>query len=313
MAADVAVIAALVASVGFGVNAVVVQLGMARIGSPGNLSPAFAASFIITATSVVFFWLLVLASGGLPELSARLLAPFIITGIFYPAAFRFLYYKGIDRIGASVAGTAVAANPAVAAVLAVAVLGEAVTPSLGLGLVCIIAGGSLLQIAKQRGDTGSGATDVIVEELKSASAWDLVYPLGAMTAAGAGAVVISAGLNAFPHPVVATAVTQTTALSVFLWAILSSKTLQQDVKTCVQHRAVTVLFIFAGALLTVAWLSQFVALQTGEVVVVIPLVNTNPLVIVVLTYALARQFPRSPRVIAGIVTLVFGATLIQAF
>jgi drug/metabolite transporter (DMT)-like permease len=42
-------------------------------------------------------------------------------------------------------------------------------------------------------------------------------------------------------------------------------------------------------------------------------VNTYPLVIAAVSYALARQLPRSPRVVAGIVAIVVGASLMQAF
>jgi len=313
MIVEAGIVAALAASVGFGLNAVVVQIGIRKITSQGESSPAFAASFIITVTSVLFFWLLIGISGDLPPMSLPLLAPFIITGIFYPAAFRFFYYKGIDRVGASVAGTTVAANPAVAAVLAVAVLNETVSLSLGLGLVCIIAGGGLLQVTRQRECSDATTTDVILAELRGSSARDLVYPIGALMMAGVGAVVISLGLKSFPYPIIATAVTQTSAFVVFCFLVLSSSTLQRGVKTCTQHRLALGLFVFGGALLTIAWLSQFVALQLGSVVVAIPLINTNPLVIVVLTYALARQFPRDPRVIAGIIMIVVGASLVQAF
>jgi hypothetical protein len=56
-----------------------------------------------------------------------------------------------------------------------------------------------------------------------------------------------------------------------------------------------------------------IALGIGSVVVVVPLVNTYPLVIAAVSYGLARRLPRSPRVVAVIVSIVVVASLMQAF
>jgi positive regulator of sigma E activity len=47
------------------------------------------------------------------------------------------------------------------------------------------------------------------------------------------------------------------------------------------------------------------------VVVVATLVNTFPLVIVVVSYATARSLPRNPYVVAGLLLVVAGANVIR--
>ena len=71
------------------------------------------------------------------------------------------------------------------------------------------------------------------------------------------------------------------------------------------------LFSTTGAIVALAWVSQFVALEIGTVVTVVPLVNTYPLFIALITYAIARQVPRSPRVLGAILAIVVGASLMQ--
>jgi uncharacterized membrane protein len=133
-----------------------------------------------------------------------------------------------------------------------------------------------------------------------------------MVAVGVGYVLISFGLDGFPDSVTATAVTQTAGVLALLLVLLRSGDARRQVGVVTGHRAGLAFFVAAGAVVAVGWLGQFAALGLGSVVVVVPLVNTYPLVIAAVSYAMARQLPRSPRVVAGIVAIVVGASLMQA-
>jgi uncharacterized membrane protein len=133
-----------------------------------------------------------------------------------------------------------------------------------------------------------------------------------MVAVGVGYVLISFGLDGFPDSVTATAVTQTAGVLALLLVLLRSGDARRQVGVVAGHRAGLAFFVAAGAVVAVGWLGQFAALGLGSVVVVVPLVNTYPLVIAAVSYAMARQLPRSPRVVAGIVAIVVGASLMQA-
>lgn len=301
-----------------GLSTVAVGLGLDRVRADHDGSPVFAAAFVTLAVSLVVFWAAALVRGVPTDaLSPASLWPFALAGVLYPALFRLLYYTGIDRIGANVTGAVVAANPAVAALLAIPLLGEGFTAATAAGLIAIVVGAGLLQLAEEAvpGEDGADGTttDIIVRELAESGARDLLYPVGAMVVVGVGYVLISFGLDSFPHSVTATAVTQTAGVLALLAVLLWSDDARRQVRVVSGHRPGMTFFVVAGGVVAVGWLSQFAALGMGSVVVVVPLVNTYPLVIAAVSYGLARQLPRSPRVVAGIVAIVVGASLMQAF
>jgi drug/metabolite transporter (DMT)-like permease len=331
LAAGLAFLAALC----IGLSTVAVGLGLGRVRADHDGSPVFAAAFVTLLVSLVVFWVAALLRGiPVSTLTPTALAPFVLAGVLYPALFRLLYYTGIDRIGANVTGAVVAGNPAVAGLLAIAFLGERFTAATAVGLVAIVGGAGLLQLAEgadadadgettdadggttdaDGGTTGGQgpSTDVIVRELAGSATRDLLYPVGAMVAVGVGYVLISFGLDGFPDSVTATAVTQTAGVLALLLVLLRSGDARRQVGVVTGHRAGLAFFVAAGAVVAVGWLGQFAALGLGSVVVVVPLVNTYPLVIAAVSYAMARQLPRSPRVVAGIVAIVVGASLMQA-
>ena len=331
LAAGLAFLAALC----IGLSTVAVGLGLGRVRADHDGSPVFAAAFVTLLVSLVVFWVAALLRGiPVSTLTPTALAPFVLAGVLYPALFRLLYYTGIDRIGANVTGAVVAGNPAVAGLLAIAFLGERFTAATAVGLVAIVGGAGLLQLAEgadadadgettdadgettdaDGGTTGGQgpSTDVIVRELAGSATRDLLYPVGAMVAVGVGYVLISFGLDGFADSVTATAVTQTAGVLALLLVLLRSGEARRQVGVVTGHRAGLAFFVAAGAVVAVGWLGQFAALGLGSVVVVVPLVNTYPLVIAAVSYAMARQLPRSPRVVAGIVAIVVGASLMQA-
>lgn len=298
---------ALLASVLSALQSLSVEYGLDNGSFLEDREPALSAAVISVVVSVVVFWALLFARGpSLAGVEPLQLAPFVIAGLANPAAFRLLYFRSIDRIGARVSAAVVSANPAVAAVLALPLLGEPFTLLTGVGLLCIVGGGALLQLSGTEADeTG----DLITEELGRMSARDLVLPLTAMALLGCSFVLVKIGLNAYSKPLVATAVGQTAALVAFVGLFGVSSDSRRRVR--INDRTALLAFVFAGVFVAGNWLAWFSALQFGTVVTVVPLSNVYPLVIVALSYGLARQLPKSPRVLAGITAIVAGATLMQ--
>lgn len=300
---------AFVTAFAIGVNTIAVQAGLVRVNADHGTSPIFAAALIGLVVSLVIFWGAALTRG-IPPMTIADVTPFLVAGVLYPALFRLLYYVGLDRIGANITGAVVAANPAIATFLAIPLLGERFTTATAAGLALIVGGGVLLQLTKP-GDGETVPPDAILRELAGSTPRDIAYPIAAMCMVAVGYVIIRWGLIRFQHPVTATAVTQTAAIVIFGSTLLVSGDIRHRVRRTASHRPGMLFFIGAGVAAAVAWLSQFFALQIGTVVVVVPLVNTYPLVIATLTYVIARQLPRSPRVLAGIVAIVVGASVMQ--
>ena len=296
---------ALGAAAGFACYTVVVEYGMSW--TETDESPALADAFYSTLVVTAGFWALALARG-LPAggLTVDGLWPFLVAGVAYPALFRFLYYEGIDRVGASVTAAIMGAYPAVSVLLAVVALDEGLGPVAGGGIALVVGGVVLLQLA--RGTDEGDVEDVVTEKLAGANPRDLVYPAAATVSTGGAFVLIDYGLARFPDPVVATAVTQTPALVLFTgWAALAGAS---DGRLRV-GRPVLAAFVLAGGFNFVGWLSNFFALQSGSVITVVPLINTMPLLIMAITYGIQRELPRSRRVVAAVLAIVAGASLVQ--
>ena len=296
---------ALGAAAGFACYTVVVEYGMSW--TDGDESPALAAAFYSTLVVTAGFWVLSLARG-IPAGSLTLegLWPFLVAGVAYPALFRFLYYEGIDRVGASVTAAIMGAYPAVSVLLAVVALDEGLGPVAGGGIALVVGGVVLLQLA--RGTDEGDVEDVVTEKLAGANPRDLVYPAAATVSTGGAFVLIDYGLARFPDPVVATAVTQTPALVLFTgWAALAGAAGGR----LRVGRPVLGAFVLAGGFNFLGWLSNFFALQSGSVITVVPLINTMPLLIMAITYGIQREVPRSGRIVTAVLAIVAGASLVQ--
>lgn len=298
---------ALLASLFAALQAVTVEYGMSNGKYAERRSPALAAAVISIIVSVAVFWTLLTARGFSPlSVSPWKLAPFAVAGLGNPAVFRLLYFRSIDRIGARVSAAVVSANPAIAAILALPILGEQFTVLSALGLLCIVAGAVVLQAARA-GENDS--EDLLVKELVNLDLRDLVLPLTAMLMLGCSFILVKIGLNGYDDSLVGTAVGQTAALVGFLVLFGVSSDSRRQVR--IRDRTALVAFTLAGLFVAANWLAWFTALQTGTVVTVVPLANVYPLFIVVISYAAIRKIPKSPRVLGGITTIVAGASLMQ--
>ncbi|GGC70599.1 DMT family transporter [Haloferax sulfurifontis] len=298
---------ALLASICSGLQALAVEYGLSNGEFDEDRSPALTAAVVSVAVGVTVFWaLLFFRDVSLRDATVVKLLPFALAGLANPAAFRLLYFQSIDRIGARISAAVVSANPAVAALLAVPVLGESLTLGSGIGLLCIVGGGGLLHVT---GATGAETTDIIADELSALNGRDLLAPLAAMGLLAGSFVLVKTGLENYSKPLVATAVGQTAALVAFGMLFVASGTSRHRVR--IRDSTALLAFTLAGAFVAANWLAWFTALQLGSVVTVAPLSNLYPLVVVILSYAIARQLPRSPRVIVAIGSIVAGATLMQ--
>ena len=158
-------ILAIMASVFYGAQAMTVEYGINKFKTIKNTSPSFLAAFISIVISVIIFWILLLVRGvNLNEIKIVNLWPFILAGTLNPAIFRLLYFKSIDKVGAGISSAIVAANPAIATIIAIALLGEKLTIFTLVGIILIVIGGSLIQLL--RNTENEKNDDLILNRLK---------------------------------------------------------------------------------------------------------------------------------------------------
>lgn len=256
-------------------------------------SNAMTGSFISLSMSAVLLWILVPFFAPLSALWSPAVLIFVIAGVFAPGIGRTLSYVGIEKIGVARSVPIANSSPIFASIFAVTFLAEAWVPQNIAGTLLVIGGTMVLSLSKPA--TGE---------------WrklDVIYPLVGAMAFGASAILRKAGLDQIPIPVLAGAVTAGSA-ALFSFALLQVQGGKVAFK--LSRRSAAWLFP-AGFINTAAMLSVFYALSHGKVVIVEPLVSSNPVLTLLFTAIFLRDLEViNLRVITGALLTVVGTILV---
>ncbi|MGH7930400.1 MAG: EamA family transporter, partial [Candidatus Binatia bacterium] len=221
-------------------------------------SNAMTGSFISLSISGLVLWALVPFLASFSALWTPAVLIFVAAGILAPGIGRTMSYVGIERIGVARSVPIANSSPIFASIFAVIFLAEAWVLQNIVGTLLVISGAVILSLAKPpKGE------------------WrklDIVYPLVGAMAFGGSAILRKAGLGFVESPVLAAAVTAGTA-AIFSFALLQIRGGREAFK--LTRRSAAWLFT-AGFINTAATLSVFYALSHGKVVIVEPLVSSNP-------------------------------------
>jgi uncharacterized membrane protein len=256
-------------------------------------SNAITGSFISLAMSAGVLWLLLPFFAPFSALWAPAVLIFVVAGIFAPGIGRTLSYVGIEKIGVARSVPIANSSPIFASIFAVVFLAEAWVPQNIAGTLLVISGTMVLSLSKP-----------------AAGEWrklDVIYPLVGAMAFGGSAILRKAGLDLVGIPVLAAAVTAGSA-ALFSFALLQVQGGKQAFK--LTRRSAAWLFP-AGFFNTAAMLSVFYALSHGKVVIVEPLVSSNPVLTLLFTAIFLRDLEViNLRVITGALLTVLGTILV---
>ena len=256
-------------------------------------SNAMTGAFISLTMSAALAWLMLPFFAPLSALWTPALLIFIVAGIFAPGIGRTLSYVGIEKIGVARSVPIANSSPIFASVFAVIFLAEAWLPQNIVGTLLVIGGVVLLSMAKP-----------------AEGEWrklDVVYPLLGAVAFGVSTILRKAGLNYVDIPVLAAAVTAGSA-ALFSFVLLQFRGGKGAFK--LTRRSAAWLFT-AGLFNTAAMLSVFYALSYGKVVIVEPLVSSNPVLTLLFTAIFLRDLEAiNLRVIIGALLTVVGTILV---
>ena len=293
MAVELVVVLALVPAVLWGFSPILSKRGMAGGGS------SLQASLTVVVVDSTLYWVALVALQGVDlfaSVTPASAALFLAAGLVGTALGRLAVFVGVDRVGASVNSAVISTRPLFASLLAVLVLGEAVTTFTVAGIVVLVVGLTLLALS--RGGDRSG--------------WDprdLLFPLAAAAAFAVGNVARKFGLDAFAEITLleAVALNELGALvALTAYAVVAGRGDVLDAP-----RRTYAYFAGSGTLTAVALLSLFAALGIGRVVVVDPLAATAPLFTAVFAAVFLRDLERvTRRLVAGAVLVVVGVALI---
>ncbi|WP_096389048.1 DMT family transporter [Halopenitus persicus] len=214
---------------------------------------------------------------------------------------RLCMFEAITAIGASRTTPVVSASTLVSTGLAVWLLGETITARHLVGICCIVAGVAVISWLT--------ATDAGDDDSLRGIGVSLLLPLAAAAFIGIEPVLIRVGLTAgTPIPV---------GLSVMIAAAsvsyLGYRRVRDGAISLPRHGEGPRWYVWAGLSSSAGLIAYFAALSVAPVVIVIPIVQVSPLVVLVISAAfLPRRVERvTLRLVLAAAVVVVGAALVS--
>ena len=258
---------------------------------------SIGAAVLVTAlANVVVFWPLFLIFAPFGSISSWAVLAFIGAGATGPFLGRMLLFNGMARVGVSVATPLYNVQVLFAAIGGVVFFNETLTPFVGLGTLVLLGGVALLSI-----DSSGGNKD------KPRRLVDLAFPLASGFFFAVSFMLRKWGLQLTPEVYLGLAMMASTSFfTAFILAPVQGKPL------AFPRGHPLVMFAIAGLLTNVAQLFSLTAILEGDLVVVIPLQNTQPLFALLLSAMFLRRLERvTPMIIGGAGLVVAGAVLVN--
>ena len=256
-------------------------------------SNAITGSVISISMSAITLWIMVPFFIPLSSFWTSAIWYFVLGGIFAPGLGRTLNFVGIARVGLARSVPISNSSPMFASVLAVLIMGETWALQNFFGTTLVILG---IVILSQKGTKQSQWRKI-----------DLIYPVMASFSFAVSSNLRKLGLLAEDIPLMAAAVTATTAL-LFVLVVFKA---QGDRRAFSLSRQSFRWFFASGLSNTAAMLSVFYALSYGKVVIVEPLISVNPAITIFLSAIFLRDLEAiTLRVIIGAGCTVLGSILV---
>lgn len=289
---ELGLIFALLSAVGFAASAVFVRKGVYQAGE------SFSAVPITIFVGTIFFSVSLLFTAGWSKVwsfSWQELVLLGAAGIMHFVIGRFLAYNCIRLIGANKSSPLLQTSPFYAVTSGILFLNEPLTIFLVLGVLCIVAGPTLVSIGKESGFSRIPGI-AITSGLGAAFFW------------GISGVLVRPVVEEVGSPLAATFVSYVAA-SLIVAGILFCKG-QREQLIQLRHTSITPLVI-SGLFVSVAQLLRYIALSYSPVGVVTSLIGTSGLFIFLFSFLLNRNIEVFTRkALAGIATTVIGTFLL---
>lgn len=269
------------------VATMLIQRGLRR-------SNFYAGFWINVAVGVIGLWSAVLLLVPRSEYGWRAVPYFVASGVVGTAAGRLLRVAAIEKVGASVAAAINNLAPLISAGLAILLLGEQVTFPILAGTLVIVFGTMLLSLSGRH--IGFRPRH-------------LVYPFVSAACFGVVAIIRKLGLVQ-AGPVFGSAINITAAMvasTAFVLASGNRGALRCDKRSLLY-------FVLAGVAENSGVFLVIVALNLGEVSVVVPLAGTAPLFVLLLAYFFPSGVEKLGwRLVVGAVLIVLGVFLLMGW
>jgi len=217
---------------------------------------------------------------------------FIGNGLMHPLISLYLSYEAVKRMGPTIAATISAIAPLFATAGALLMLGENITLELLLGTIATVVGIMVLSWNRQ------GAFDWSLSAL--------VFPIGTALIRGAIHTIGKFGLKLLPIPYFAGLVSFTVS---FIGAVITY-CCRFGYLPLKLPRGGLMWSGLAGVSISIGAFSFYSALNSGNVVVVSPILSTSPLFTLLISL-LFRQEVLNFRLLTGVIIVVAGVIWIS--
>ncbi len=281
------------------ISAALFPLGLVFLKKGYDHSSPLYGTTVVTAMNAVALWIMAFMFSPVHLSFSSAALFFVIGGFIGHGMARYLQFIGLRQIGAARTTTVIAGTSAFLGVaIAMAFRGETITVPVAIGVAALIAGVALLAHESRR------------------TKWNPIYllvPLGAALLYAIMSNLYKAGLDIIPDAFLAGAIGMTAALCAMLLFLVPEIRKNKLPQASIVKKALP-LFAIAGSINTTGIILNFQALKLGQVSVVHPILNSQPLFATLYGYLFLKQHEKiTPHVVLGAVTVVTGIILIAAF
>jgi DME family drug/metabolite transporter len=246
------------------------------------------------SVNALFLWLYIFLFVDNVDLWRPVNSIFVAVGVFVPGIARFLIFKSMERIGATISSCLTNAGPLFAIVIAISFLGEQPAAINILGAISIVGG---IIALSWKGETKTWRTR------------DLGFPLAAALLFATRDNLVRFAVVQIPSPVVGAAIAATTS-----WLTMGSMYLTFGEKKALPPSARVGLSYFAisGFMNFLSYVLGYTALSLERVSIVSPLVNASSLFILPLSMLFLKDVEKlTPRKIGATLLVILGVFLIS--
>lgn len=255
-------------------------------------------AYITVLVGTLFLWPIGLLVTELSTINLYGVIIFILAGIITPGVLRPLWFTSIKKVGVSINASIIATYPIYSTFFATLFLGETLSVQNGLGIGCVILGVFLIERNSKNIQDGKK------QRYKKS---DLIFPFTITVLLAIAQVVRKYGLSVYNEPILGVAIGYLVALVLYTFSfkmignqqVFSS--LRQNIK----------LLWKVGVGIAVGWILSFYALSLGSVSVITPLLQTDTLFIILLSYIFLKDLEKiSYRLAFSALIIVLGAVLL---
>lgn len=253
-------------------------------------STPLAATVVSLAARTVILWAAVFLTGGIPEFARAALLVFVVLGILQSLT-SLLTFTGLHKIGTSRSQPLRNTYPLWSALIAIIILHERAGTLIVTGTFLVVAGVVII----------SWKPDVPPPGYRW---WHIAYSLGAGMLAGIAYPLRRYGLMITDEPVFFAAIVAVVSLA----GALPYLAVTRGTPTGHQRLGSLAYFLLSGFFEAMGALLSLMALSSGRVVVIAPIVATTPLwnLIVAIVFLRGRE-EINLRTITGTLAVVVGA------